>query len=159
MDETTKVPAVCRVLVILLGILVTLFGLALLVGGVRLVQLGGSWYFLLMGVASAVAGVLLVMRRPNGALLYGLAFVATLLWALVDAGWNFWPLVSRLVMPAVLALLVALAWPVLRRSRGQVAGRGAYGVAAVLLVGLLGTAFAAFQPRPVQAAQGTPPPP
>jgi len=136
-DETTKVPALCRVLVILLGILVTLFGLALLVGGVRLVQLGGSWYFLLMGVASAVAGVLLVMRRPNGALLYGLAFVATLLWALVDAGWNFWPLVSRLVMPAVLALLVALAWPVLRRSRGQVAGRGAYGVAAVLLVGLL----------------------
>ncbi|WP_333629122.1 hypothetical protein, partial [Stenotrophomonas cyclobalanopsidis] len=74
---------------------------------------------------------------------YGLAFVATLVWALVDAGWEFWPLVSRLVMPAVLALLVALAWPVLRRSRGQVAGRGAYGVAAVLLVGLLGTAFSA----------------
>lgn len=48
MDETTKVPALCRVLVVLLGILVTLFGLALLVGGVRLVMLGGSWYFLLM---------------------------------------------------------------------------------------------------------------
>ncbi len=158
MDETTKVPALCRVLVVLLGVLVTLFGLALLVGGVRLVMLGGSWYFLLMGAVSAVAGVLLVMRRPNGALVYGLAFVATLVWALVDAGWEFWPLVSRLVMPAVLALLVALAWPVLRRSRGQVAGRGAYGVAAVLLVGLLGTAFSAFQPRPVQAAQGTTPP-
>ena len=158
MDETTRVPALCRVLVVLLGILVTLFGLALLVGGVRLVQLGGSWYFLLMGAVSAVAGVLLAMRRPNGALLYGLAFLATLLWALVDAGWNFWPLVSRLVMPAVLALLVALAWPVLRRSRGQVAGRGAYGVAAVLLVGLLGTAVSAFQPRPVQTAQGTTPP-
>nr|NYU00576.1 membrane-bound PQQ-dependent dehydrogenase, glucose/quinate/shikimate family [Stenotrophomonas sp. SbOxS2] len=158
MDETTRVPALCRVLVVLLGILVTLFGLALLVGGVRLALLGGSWYFLLMGAVSAIAGVLLVMRRPNGALLYGLAFVATLLWALVDAGWNFWPLVSRLVMPAVLALLVALAWPVLRRSRGQVAGRGAYGVAAVLLVGLLGTAVSAFQPRPVQTAQGTPPP-
>jgi len=157
-DETTRVPALCRVLVVLLGILVTLFGLALLVGGVRLVQLGGSWYFLLMGAVSAVAGVLLAMRRPNGALLYGLAFLATLLWALVDAGWNFWPLVSRLVMPAVLALLVALAWPVLRRSRGQVAGRGAYGVAAVLLVGLLGTAVSAFQPRPVQTAQGTTPP-
>lgn len=40
MDETTRVPALCRVLVVLLGILVTLFGLALLVGGVRLVQLG-----------------------------------------------------------------------------------------------------------------------
>ena len=111
-----------------------------------------------MGAVSAVAGLLLVLRRPSGAMLYGLAFLATLPWALVDAGWNFWPLVSRLVMPAVLALLVALAWPVLRRSRGQVAGRGAYGVAAMLLVGLLGTALSAFQPRPLQTAQGATPP-
>lgn len=158
MDKTTKVPALCRVLLVLLGILVALFGLALLVGGVRLAQLGGSWYFLLMGLASALAGALLLARRPAGALLYGAAFVATLAWALVDAGWNFWPLVSRLVMPAVLALLVALAWPVLRRSRGAHAGRGAYGVAAVLLVVLLATAVSAFQPRPVVSAAGDVPP-
>jgi len=157
-DETTKVPALCRVLLVLLGILVALFGLALLVGGVRLALLGGSWYFLLMGLASALAGALLLARRPAGALLYGAAFVATLVWALVDAGWNFWPLVSRLVMPAVLALLVALAWPLLRRSRGATAGRGAYGVAAVLLVGLLATAVSAFQPHPVVSAAGDVPP-
>ena len=157
MDENTKPSALCRTLVVLIGIVVMLFGLVLLVGGVRLAQLGGSWYFLLMGAASLVAGGLLALRRPLGALLYGVAFVATVAWALADAGLEFWPLVSRLVMPAVLATLVALTWPVLRRSRGQRPGRAAYGVAALLLVGLLGTAVSAFQPRPVVTAKGAAP--
>ena len=154
MNENNKQSATCRILVILLGVLVMLFGLALLVGGIRLVQLGGSVYFLLMGAASLLAGVLVAARRPAGALVYGVAFVATAVWAVADAGLEFWPLVSRLVMPAVLALLVALAWPALRRARGVPAGRGAYGVAALLLVGLLATAVSAFQPRPVVTAQG-----
>ncbi|WP_422509852.1 membrane-bound PQQ-dependent dehydrogenase, glucose/quinate/shikimate family [Stenotrophomonas sp. GZD-301] len=154
MDENTKPSALCRLLVVLLGILIMLFGLSLLIGGVRLVQLGGSAYFLLMGAVSLIAGTLLAARRPLGALLYALAFVATLIWAVADAGLAFWPLVSRLVMPAVLALLVALAWPALRRSRGQPAGRGAYGLAALLLLGLLGTAVSAFQPRPEVTASG-----
>ncbi len=157
MDENTKPSALCRTLVVLIGIVVMLFGLVLLVGGVRLAQLGGSWYFLLMGAASLVAGGLLALRRPLGALLYGVAFVATVAWALADAGLEFWPLVSRLVMPAVLAMLVALTWPVLRRSRGQRPGRAAYGVAALLLVSLLGTAVSAFQPRPVVTAKGATP--
>ncbi len=110
-----------------------------------------------MGAASLVAGGLLALRRPLGALLYGVAFVATVAWALADAGLEFWPLVSRLVMPAVLATLVALTWPMLRRSRGQRPGRAAYGVAALLLVGLLGTAVSAFQPRPVVTAKGATP--
>lgn len=154
MDETKKISAPGRLLLVVTGLLVALFGLALLLGGVRLLQLGGSVYFLLMGGASLVAGVLLLRRRPGGALLYAVAFLATLAWALADAGWNFWPLVSRLVMPAVLALLVALAWPSLRRSRGVHAGRGAYGVAALLLAGLVGTAVSAFQSRPIVTATG-----
>jgi len=156
-DKNTKPSALGRTLVALLGIVVMLFGLALLVGGIRLVQLGGSWYFLLMGGASLLAGLLLVLRRPMGAALYAAAFIATVVWALADAGLEFWPLVSRLVMPAALAMLVALAWPALRRSRGQPVGRSAYAVAALLLVGLLGTAVSAFQPRPVVTAQGARP--
>lgn len=157
MDKNTKPSALGRTLLVLLGIVVMLFGLALLVGGVRLVQLGGSWYFLLMGGASLLAGLLLVLRRPMGAALYAAAFIATVVWALADAGLEFWPLVSRLVMPAVLAMLVALAWPALKRGRGRPAGRSAYAVAALLLVGLLGTAVSAFQPRPVVTAQGARP--
>ncbi|AWH24171.1 hypothetical protein C1932_03080 [Stenotrophomonas sp. YAU14D1_LEIMI4_1] len=37
-----------------------------------------------MGLGSALAGALLLARRPAGALLYGAAFVATAVWALVE---------------------------------------------------------------------------
>lgn len=135
----------------LLGILVALFGLVLAIGGVRLVTLGGSWYFVLMGIASLVAGVLIFRRRPLGALIYAAAFVATVIWALADAGLTFWPQVSRLVLPAILAMLVAFAWPALRRNAGRDAGIGGPVVGGVLLVALLATLIGAFQPRPINA--------
>ena len=135
----------------LLGILVALFGLVLAIGGVRLVTLGGSWYFVLMGIASLVAGVLIFRRRPLGALIYAAAFVATVIWALADAGLTFWPQVSRLVLPAILAMLVAFAWPALRRNAGRDAGIGGPVGGGVLLVALLATLIGAFQPRPIIA--------
>lgn len=97
----------------LLGILVALFGLVLAIGGVRLVTLGGSWYFVLMGIASLVAGVLIFRRRPLGALIYAAAFVATVIWALADAGLTFWPQVSRLV------LCCRRSWPCWSPSPGR----------------------------------------
>ena len=39
--------------------------------------------------------------------LFALVFVGTLIWALFDAGFDFWPLVSRLMVPAGLMLLAA----------------------------------------------------
>ena len=33
-------------------------------GGAKLVSLGGSWYFLVGGVAMAVSGVLIARRKP-----------------------------------------------------------------------------------------------
>ncbi len=69
MDENTKPSALGRTLVVLLGIVVLLFGLALLGGGIRLVQLGGSWYFLPMGGGSLAAGLLPVLPRPVGSAL------------------------------------------------------------------------------------------
>lgn len=111
MQTQTNVPAGGRILLWSVGLLLALIGLALLAGGIRLATLGGSLYFLLMGAASLVSAVLLVLRRPAGAWLYAVAFVLSVVWALWDAGLEFWPLASRLMMPAVLALLVALAYP------------------------------------------------
>ncbi|MCD7100339.1 membrane-bound PQQ-dependent dehydrogenase, glucose/quinate/shikimate family [Stenotrophomonas sp. MMGLT7] len=149
MDTQSKPSALCRGLVSLLGIVVALFGLTLIAGGIQLVTLGGSWYFLLMGLASLVAGALLTTHKPLGAIVYGVAFIASVIWALADAGLAFWPQVSRLVMPAVLAMLVAFAWPVLRRSTGQRAGKGGYAVGGVLFVALLATLVQAFVLRPI----------
>lgn len=54
-----------------LGLLITLIGLGLAGGGGYLVSLGGSWFFLLMGLAMIVSGLLIARRNPLGAWLYG----------------------------------------------------------------------------------------
>ncbi|WP_340647829.1 membrane-bound PQQ-dependent dehydrogenase, glucose/quinate/shikimate family [Pseudoxanthomonas winnipegensis] len=154
MQTQTNIPAGGRILLWSVGLLLALIGLALLAGGIRLATLGGSLYFLLMGAASLVSAVLLVLRRPAGAWLYAVAFVLSVVWALWDAGLEFWPLASRLMMPAVLALLVALAYPTLRRARGLPGGRGAYALAAVLALACAGGLAGMFVPHPTVAAKG-----
>ncbi|MDR8434426.1 membrane-bound PQQ-dependent dehydrogenase, glucose/quinate/shikimate family, partial [Acinetobacter baumannii] len=67
-------------------------------------------------------------------LLYAVAFIASVIWAISDAGWNYWPLFSRLFALGVLAFLAALVWPFLASPPAK---KGpAYGVAAVLAVAL-----------------------
>jgi quinate dehydrogenase (quinone) len=141
----------------LVGIVMAACGLYLLWGGVQLVAVGGSWYYLIAGIGFVVSGVLLVTGRPAGLLLYGLVFVATLVWALAEVGIDFWPLVPRLVMPAVLALVVALIAPAVRRAAGRPANAAlSYALAGVLAIGLIATGVRAFQATPIVAATGTP---
>src|SRR5690606_33703892 len=78
------------------GVILALVGLALLVGGIRLASLGGSWYYLLAGAATLVAGALLARAKIQGAQLYLAVVVGTVIWALAEAGTSFWALVPRL---------------------------------------------------------------
>ncbi|NJR79393.1 membrane-bound PQQ-dependent dehydrogenase, glucose/quinate/shikimate family [Sphingomonas corticis] len=137
----------------LLGAAICLFGVPMAIGGVMLAGVGGSWYFLLMGAVMTASGVLIARRRVAGAWLYGAAFAATIVWALGDAGFAFWPLVSRLVALAVLATAVAALYPLLA-PRGR---RVAWGGAAVLVAALVATGIYAFMPVPIVAAQGPAP--
>ena len=95
----------------LVGLLTLLFGLALLFGGAYLAVLGGSLYFVLMGLATSVAGFFIFTGRSLGSILFGIAFVVTVFWSLWDAGLDFWPLVSRLFALGCLGLLIALITP------------------------------------------------
>lgn len=142
---------------LLLGGVVTLAGLFFLIGGVRLVTLGGSWYFLLAGAALVVSGALIIARRPTGAALFLLTFLATILWALWEVGFQFWPLISRLLAMGVGATVVALSWPLLRRTCG-LAPRWApaLGLSAVLALGCLAGFVGMFQPHAPVAFTGAP---
>ena len=91
-----------------------LIGLTLAVGGVRLVTLGGSFYYVLAGLAILASAVLLWRRDRRGSLVYGLLLAATVLWSFYEVGVDLWALAPR-----VLALLVIGAWfltPWFRRS-------------------------------------------
>jgi quinoprotein glucose dehydrogenase len=97
------------------GALMALLGLVIFAGGVWLVSLGGSYYYLLAGLGLIVSGWLLATRRPEGAWLYALIFVATVIWAFWEVGFVGWSLVPRVIGPALLAVILLFFIPVLRR--------------------------------------------
>ncbi|QNH75275.1 glucose/quinate/shikimate family membrane-bound PQQ-dependent dehydrogenase [Pseudomonas protegens] len=139
-----------------LGILIALIGLGLAGGGGYLLSLGGSAYFLLMGLAMLVSGVLIARADPRGARLYGVVLVLTAIWAVWDAGLEYWPLVSRVLTFAVIGLVVALIYPTLVRASGARPGRGAYGLAGLLGVGVVATLAYMFVPTHLVKADKVP---
>ncbi|RZL86289.1 MAG: membrane-bound PQQ-dependent dehydrogenase, glucose/quinate/shikimate family, partial [Variovorax sp.] len=100
------------------------------------------------------------MRLKSSAVaVYGAAFAGTLAWALADVGFDFWPLVSRLMLPTGLMVLALLAWPSLRKREARTtAAREAYLLAAVLALGMGATFVQMFAPHPTVAFQGAPAP-
>jgi glucose dehydrogenase len=134
-------------LLVLFGLVLMIIGLPLLYGGVQLIGLGGSWYYALAGAGIIVSGFLYALRRREGFWLYILIFLATVPWAFWEAGLNFWPLVPRLVAPAVLAVIALLLAPLFPSSSGG--KRGPFAVAGILVLGLIATAAYAFQPHGV----------
>src|SRR5690349_3883534 len=98
MKRASRATGVSRILLLGLGVIIALLGLALAIGGGKLVSLGGSWYFLIGGAAMAVSGLLIARRKPAGAWLFAAFLVGTALWAVADVGLVFWPLFSRLFM-------------------------------------------------------------
>ena len=134
-----------------LGVLV--FGLLFIAGGGYLATLGGSLYFLLAGLGMLVSSVLLFKQRLSGAWLFAAVMVASIIWALMDAGLVFWPLVSRLFALAVLSLVVALVYPTLLKANG-LSGNGGYALSAVLAVAIVAGAWGMFQPHASIAPTG-----
>lgn len=130
-NASTPAPAWTRIY----GVILALVGLALLVGGVRLASLGGSWYYLLAGAATLVAGALLARAKVVGAQLYLAVVIGTVIWALAEAGASFWGLVPRLAPVLVLGLIAALAMRALRPASKKIAMPAAAIQAVVLLAG------------------------
>ncbi|MDB6141241.1 MAG: gcd [Pseudomonas sp.] len=126
-----------RLLPTLLGLLFLLMGLALLAGGIKLSQLGGSLYYLLAGIAVALTGLLLIAGHRAALGLYALTLFASTLWALWEVGLDWWQLVPRLALWFALGIVMLLPW--FRRPlwRGQPSpiGTGALSIA-VILAGL-----------------------
>nr|WP_209944313.1 membrane-bound PQQ-dependent dehydrogenase, glucose/quinate/shikimate family [Rhizobium halophytocola] len=144
---------------ILLGIVLLAAGLFFLIGGGKLVSLGGSWYFLIAGAFLIASAVQLIRARLSGGLLFGLIFIATILWSLWEVGLDFWPLVSRLLALAVGAAVVMATTALLFRGRGNRAGYAmSLAAAVVCAIGAAGGFYGMFQPHPTVAFAGTPAP-
>jgi quinoprotein glucose dehydrogenase len=134
---------------ILIGMLIALIGLILAAGGAWLAVLGGSLYYLVVGVAMVVAGALLIKGRLAGGWLYLGVVAVTFVWAWWEAGPDAWALVPRIVAPVVLLIAVLLVMPTLslRRNRWQLALGGV--AAAVLVTGVNLWVANANAPNPI----------
>lgn len=72
-----------------------LTGLYLLIGGIWLLSLGGSAYYIVAGAVLLGVAWLLYRRRPGALALYALVLVGTAIWSLWEAGPDFWALAPR----------------------------------------------------------------
>ena len=106
-----------RIFATFLGII----GAVLVVGGVQLISLGGSFYYAVAGVALIASAVLLWLGRRWGAWLYGLLTLATVIWGLVESGFDGWALAPRVLPFLVLGSFLLL--PGTRRALWELTPR------------------------------------
>ncbi|AJY51897.1 glucose/quinate/shikimate family membrane-bound PQQ-dependent dehydrogenase [Halomonas sp. KO116] len=95
---------------LLLGLLLVAAGLALAIGGGKLLSVGGSAYYLITGIGVIASGVLLAMRRGAALWLYALILFATLVWALWEVGLDWWQLVPRVAILCLIGIILLLPW-------------------------------------------------
>ncbi|WP_222564270.1 membrane-bound PQQ-dependent dehydrogenase, glucose/quinate/shikimate family [Novilysobacter antarcticus] len=105
----------------LLAIVILVLGLALAVGGVQLIVLGGSWGFAVLSLPLIASGVLLLLRRRAGLLAYAVAIAASLVWAVWEVGFDWWAMAPREGVIVLLGLLLLL--PAVSRSLPLRSGR------------------------------------
>ena len=156
MNQTTSRPGKgLGIWSVLFGLVLAAIGLFFAIGGGKLVSLGGSWYFVIAGVVMLLSAIQFFRRRASAVVLFLAVFIGTLIWSLFDAGLDFWPLVSRLMVPTGLMILAFVTWPALRKREGKVPlAKVSYALAAVLAVGMVVTLVQMFQPHPTVAFSG-----
>ena len=141
-----------------------LFGLALLVVGAvlaflgfRLAEVGGSRYYIVIGLVWMVSGILALRARIAGLYLYILSFLVTLVWSLWEAGLDGWALLPRLDMPFVFLVWAVLLMPSRLPDGKRTMRRYGAGLALFTAVGLaiaVPLAKKAIDPLPLPATQG-----
>lgn len=137
------------------GGLVLVIGLVMSAGGLWLAVLGGSLYYLLAGIAMLAAGLLLMRRQEAGVWIYVALFLLTCVWAFWEAGFDAWPLVPRIVAPAVLLMPVLAIWALLR-GRPRWAVLAPAGVIAALALLFVGVATLGHSPWQIYASPRAP---
>lgn len=100
-----------------LAIIIFLFAVPLVIGGVYLISLGGSWYYALAGAGLVATAVLLGQQRMVALHLYFVVWLVTLIWAFWEVGLDWWDQVPRLVAPSVVLILILIVTPALRRTK------------------------------------------
>ncbi|MEG1326125.1 MAG: hypothetical protein RSD99_14630 [Janthinobacterium sp.] len=112
-------------------LLLALLGLPLTIGGGWLLSLGGSPFYLFSGLVVLAVAVGMLARKRWATPLYAVWLLVLLAWSLWEAGLYWWPLATRLGLPVIIGVLMAIPAArrrALARARGFAThGRGGAG--------------------------------
>jgi quinoprotein glucose dehydrogenase len=134
--------------VLITAVICALIGLSLAGGGAWLAGLGGSWFYFGAGVGLLVTGALLFARHRAALWVYAAVLIGTLVWAVHEVGFDWWPLAARGDVIFPLGVWLLTPWVVNGlRGRGAVSYRrataplwlGVLAGAIVLVIGLSST--------------------
>lgn len=100
-----------------------ILGLVLAGGGTQLALLGGSLYYLLAGIAFLATAFLIYRRRTEALWVYGAVVLASLIWAIVEVGLDWWQLGTRGGLVVLLGVWLLVLYALGRLDRGSVQGR------------------------------------
>ncbi|MDC9832790.1 glucose/quinate/shikimate family membrane-bound PQQ-dependent dehydrogenase [Rhizobium binxianense] len=102
--------------IVITSIFFIIVGLALGGGGLWLVTLGGSIFYLFAGLMFLITAGLLLMRKAVALWVYAVLVVAALAWAVWEVGFDWWQLGPRGGMIILLGLWLLTPW--IRRPLG-----------------------------------------
>lgn len=145
-----------RTLSMIIGILGALMAAFLIIEGLHLIILGGSWFYTLAGIALAASSVYMIRRNILSTWIALGLLVATALWSLAEVGTSFWPSFSRLIVFLCVALIATLMAPWLsgpgrRYFTRPVTGATSGALGAIIVAFLAGM----FRVHPTIAPQDT----
>ncbi len=92
------------------ALILSAIGIALVFAGVYLAILGGSWYYLVCGIAFLATGVRLYQGRSSTLFIYAAIVAGTLIWSIWEVGFDWWQLVPRGGIIVVIGLWLLAPW-------------------------------------------------
>lgn len=115
--------------------------------GGELVGLGGSFYYLLLGLALVATAVLLIRRSQWAAVIYAVVVAVTVIWSVFEAGLDFVALLPRLAALIVVGLWFLSPWyrTAMGKTKENPVNTGGRWVGFASLAGVLLLALASVQ--------------
>lgn len=99
-----------NVILMTLAVALLAMGVALMVGGLWLIYLGGSWYYALSGLAFLATSILLFRRDERALWVFCVLTAGTLIWSLWEVGLDWWPLAARGSVIFIVGAILLTPW-------------------------------------------------
>jgi len=133
---------------LIIGWLILLFNLVLVIGGLYLIVLGGSWFYFIIGLFTGLAGFFFIRGSAKAIHFLILGFAINFLWALFESGFNGWAQIPRLAGSFVILLLGLLIAPSVNSIKGnQIRKYGLLAWGGLVLIILIGAYLHALPPK------------